>query len=210
MVTVQELAARARPLGVLGGTFDPLHHGHLVVSEAVREALGLLEIVFIPSAVPPHKPPGAVTDARHRLAMVELATAGNPAFLVSDVELRRGGPSYTITTVRELREAGVPALYFILGADSLQDLPHWREPEAVVQECQVVVVGRPGCDVGAAGLPPALAARLRFLEAPLIDISATDIRARVASGRSIRHLVPDAVEQYIGKHRLYRESAETR
>ena len=199
------VAANTEGLGVLGGTFDPIHLGHLIIAERVREALQLSRVLFVPSARPPHKLGDPVTDAHHRLRMTDLAVAPNAHFAASRMELDRQGPSFTIETIRQLRAQGHDSIAFIMGADSLLDLPKWRQPDDILRECQVVAVARPGFDAAhvASALGPTRAAKVKLVEVPLIGISSTDIRERVATGRSIRYLVPEPVEEYIRGHSLY-------
>jgi nicotinate-nucleotide adenylyltransferase len=194
-------------VGILGGTFDPIHHGHLVIAEEAREALGLERVLLVPAASPPHKPGRPVTDAAHRLAMAELAIAGNPAFTVSRLEVDRGGASYTVDTLDALRAAGVEQPWFILSAEALAGLPAWRDPARILELCRLAVVPRGGYE--SLGPPwvtehfPGLEDRVAFLPAPLLPISGSVVRRRAAAGRSVRYLVPDAVAAYIASHRLY-------
>lgn len=208
-------------LGVFGGTFNPVHIAHLRVAEEVREALGLERVLWIPSADPPHK--RALAAAAHRLEMVRIATSSNPCFEVLDLELARPGPSYTVRTLEELRERHPgQRLWFLLGADALGELHTWREPERLLELASFAVVGRPGARGGSleARLGAKLAACLRpsplGLEHPSghevreiavsqLAVSASDLRRRIARGASVRYVVPDAVMDYIDKHRLYRE-----
>lgn len=199
-----------RRLGLLGGTFDPVHLGHLIACEAARTSLGLDAVLFVPAGDPPHKSGAPISPARQRLAMLALALAGNPAFAVSRVDVDRPGPHFTVDLLRLVAEEYGPAteLYFIVGADSLVDLPTWRQPERIVQLARLAVVGRPGYEPDLADLErrvPGVADSLRFVDAPPVDISATDLRRRVAAGRSIRYQVPDAVADYVQTHGLYRE-----
>jgi nicotinate-nucleotide adenylyltransferase len=188
---------------LFGGTFDPIHIGHLVVADHVAEAAGLSTVLFVPAGRPPHKEGQPLTPALDRLAMVELAIAGNPRFAVSRLELdSTAGPSFTIDTVRRLKAAGEQDVALILGADSLVELGNWREPEALVGEARVIVVERPGVDVRKA--PAHLVASVTFIAAPRLDISSREIRDRAAAGRSIRYLVPETVREYIRAHGLYR------
>jgi nicotinate-nucleotide adenylyltransferase len=210
-------------LGVLGGTFDPIHHGHLAVAEDVRESLGLERVVLIPAAHPPHKPGRPVSAAEHRLAMVELAVAGNPNLSVSPMEVRRGGESYTVDTLEALTVAGERDLWFILSAEALAGFETWRNPERIFDLARLAVVPRPPDPaLFAAGRDPAPPVpdaawidsrfphhgdRVRFLPGPLLPISGSVVRRRVAAGRSIRYLVPDPVARYIADHALYSEPA---
>jgi nicotinate-nucleotide adenylyltransferase len=215
-VAPDALAARAPTpgsVGVLGGTFDPIHIGHLAAAEEVREALGLESVLFVPAGIPPHKPDRLISAPHHRLAMVELAIAGNPAFEVSRVELDRTGPSYTVDTLDALSGAvdgGPPRdLTLILSAESFRGLPSWQQAEKILRLARLAIVPRGGLAPPGKGWLqehfPGIEARIVELDAPRLRLSATDIRARVAAGRSIRYLVPDAVIGYIEDHDLYRD-----
>lgn len=194
-------------VGILGGTFDPIHLGHLAIAEDAREALGLERVLFVPAATPPHKPDRVITDGSHRLAMLELAIAGNAAFSVSRLELDRGGLSYTVDTLGSLRADGVVDPWFILSSEALAGLPSWREPGRILDLCRLAVVprdGHPALDPGwVESRFPGRAGRARFLPGPLLPISGSVVRRRAAAGRSVRYLVPDAVASYIADHRLY-------
>lgn len=189
-------------LGLLGGMFDPIHLGHLRAAEIVRESLGLDEVIFVPAGVPPHRgrPAAAGLD---RYAMVALATSTQRAFLPSDVELAREGPSYTVETVAQLRARHPQAeVFLIVGSDNLPMIAEWREPERLLEMCTVAVVERPGSAPAPAGkVPPA---RLRRVEGTTLPIASRDLRERIRAGRSVRHLVPDGVADYIEKRGLYR------
>lgn len=187
---------------IFGGTFDPVHVGHLAVAEQVAEAEDLERVVFIPAGRPPHKEMRTHASAADRLAMVERAVADNPRFAASAVELDGDGPSYTIDTVRRIKAESQGEVALILGADSLIELGTWREPDALLAECRVLVVERPGFDLTAT--PSGFLARVKRVDAPRLDISASEIRARVRAGLSIRYLVPDGVRQYIAERGLYR------
>ncbi|MGO8702426.1 MAG: nicotinate-nucleotide adenylyltransferase [Candidatus Brocadiia bacterium] len=201
-----------KKLGVLGGSFNPVHLGHLVLAETAREALGLDGVIFIPAKLPPHKRAAPLASGADRLAMVRLAVAGNPAFSASDIELRRPGISYTVDTVRALREklgAGVQ-IYFLIGMDTVAELTAWREVARLARLCRFVPLSRPGhANADAAALEravgrlPARAILKRAVAMPLIGISSSEIRRRVAEGRTIRYLVPDPVAAYIRRKRLY-------
>jgi len=205
-----------RRVGIVGGTFDPIHYGHLVIAEQVREALGLDRVLFVPAALPPHKLDEEVAAATDRAAMVELAIAGNPAFAMSEIELRRGGPSYTADTLGELvdeaaRQGVARELYFILSAEALAGLGSWHDPARLLELARLAVVPRPGAPLPDAArlvsvLPGGAASvsRVVCVETVPLAHSASDVRVRAASGRSIRYLVPPAVESYIRDHRLYR------
>lgn len=190
-----------------GGSFNPIHNGHLVCSQAVAAARDAAELVLIPSAISPHKPGHAdMAAANDRLAMCRLAVVGNEWVRIDDLELRRGAPSYTIDTVRQLRlERGWDEVNWLIGADQVAALPRWREWETLVREANLIVMARPGWSFDWDTLPPALRElQNHVVEAPMLDISATDIRRRVREGRSISHLVPPAVGEYIEGHGLYR------
>jgi nicotinate-nucleotide adenylyltransferase len=198
-------------VGILGGTFDPIHHGHLVIAEEAREALGLERVLLVPSATPPHKPGRPVSAAEHRLAMAELAVAGNPAFSVSGIEVERGGASYTVETLEVLLLGGVTDPWFILSSEALAGFPAWRRPERILELCRLAVVPRGGSEpLGPAWVRerfPDLEHRVSFLAGPLLPISGSVLRRRAAAGRSVRYLVPDAVARYIADHHLYTEPA---
>ena len=189
-----------------GGSFNPVHHAHLVCARAVAEARGFERVVLIPSALPPHKL--QQTDLalpEHRLEMCRLAAAADPLFDVSDVELRRSGPSYTLDTAQELRRRGWSHVAWLIGADMVPILPSWHRPYDLLREVELVVVARPGWSLDWQALPEAFRAlEANVVEAPLIDISATAIRRRVAEGRSVRFLTPDPVCDYIAANGLYR------
>jgi nicotinate-nucleotide adenylyltransferase len=203
-------------LGVFGGSFDPVHYGHLIAAECAREQAGLDRVLFVPAAAPPHKPGAALAEGRHRLEMLALATGGNDAFAVSSIELDRGGTSYTSDTLATLA-ADQPGdqLVLVLGPDSLAGLPTWREPARIAALAEIVPVERDLLDdlaaaAAAGGLADSLGqdeARAildRRVRMPAIGIRATDLRAAVAAGRSIRYSTPRAVERYIATHGLYR------
>jgi nicotinate-nucleotide adenylyltransferase len=204
--------ARVKKLGILGGSFNPIHLGHLVLAETAREALGLERVIFIPAKLPPHKRAAALAAGADRLAMVRLAVAGNPALAVSDIELRRPGVSYSVDTVRTLREklgAGTQ-IYFLIGMDTVVELTAWREVARLARLCKFVPLSRPehaapntAALERAVGRLRARALLKRALPMPLIGISSSEIRRRVAEGRTIRYLVPDAVAAYIRRKRLY-------
>lgn len=189
-------------VGIFGGSFNPPHLAHLIMAERVREQFGLDQVLWIPNRIPPHKLEAGLVAPAHRLAMTRLAVEGNPAFTVSDVELRRDGVSYTLDTVRSLQEAMPENEYhLIIGEDSLRDFPTWHRPEEIVRRVPLIVYRRPGVVIDS--LPDYISARVRFAEAPLIEISGTDIRARLRAGRSIRYLVTEPTRTYIEKHGLY-------
>lgn len=180
---------------LFGGTFDPVHLGHLIIARAVLEAAGLDRMVFIPSARPPHKGGDMMFDAAARFAMLERAVGSDPQFSVSGIEMRRPGPSFTIDTIREFKTLAPGAgLSFLVGRDNLAELPSWRDPEAILAECAVLVAER-SCDDRA--VPAWVLERVRPVRVPIIEISSSDIRARIRAGKSIRHLVPETVETMI-------------
>ncbi len=196
-------------IGVLGGTFDPIHMGHLVVADEVTARLGLAEIIFMPAGQPWLKADTCILAARHRLQMVRLAIAGKPHFRLSTLEVERAGLTYTVDTIRELGEKldADDELFFILGWDNLIDLPRWHQPSQLISMCRLVAVPRVGYPVpdldSLDEAIPGLSKRVIMMDKPEIDISASVIRERVALGLPISHLVPEAVEKYIRQHKLY-------
>ena len=199
-------------IGIFGGSFDPVHYGHLILAETCRESCHLDEVRLVPAAVPPHKLDMKRAPNEHRLEMLQLAVGGHPAIVVWDVELRRGGISYSVDTLRTLREERPQdELFFLLGADSLFDLPHWRQPEVICELACLVVVSRPGSEpvnmdslAGIASADQISRYRDHLVEMPLIGLSSTDLRHRVQEGLSIRYRTPRAVEKYIETAGLYR------
>jgi nicotinate-nucleotide adenylyltransferase len=205
------LSGPAGRVGILGGTFDPIHHGHLVIAEEAREALGLDQVLFVPASTPPHKPGRPVTEPQHRLAMVRLAVADNPAFAVAAIEVERGGPSYTVETLDALRAGGLLDPWLIVSSEALAGFADWRDPLRILELARLAVVPRGGFDpLGPAWFEarfPGRGERARFLDGPLLPISGSVVRRRAAAGRSVRYLVPDAVARYIADHSLYTEPA---
>lgn len=189
-------------VGIFGGTFDPPHVGHLIIAETVREQFGLDRVLWIPSRQPPHKENPDI-EPEDRLAMTLRTVADNEAFVVSELELKRTGPSYTIDTVQELQDTQ-PEREFVLiiGGDSLRTFHTWRAPDEILQRVPLVVYRRAPDDEQAA--KERYARQARFADAPLLGLSSTDIRKRCRKGRSIRYLVPEAVRTYIAQHALYR------
>jgi len=189
-----------------GGSFNPIHNGHLTCARTVAHELDAKSVLLIPSARPPHKPEAAdLAAAGDRLAMCKLVAAQEPLFQVSDIEIRRNGPSYTLDTVRELKRLGMQKVHWLIGADMLNFLPKWHQPIQLLQEANFVVMARPGFEFEWSSLPEAFQIlRDHVVEAPLVDISATAIRHRVREGESIAELVPPAVARYIEELRLYR------
>ena len=200
-------------IGVLGGTFDPIHIAHLIIAEEARERLCLEEVVFIPAGMPWMKEQQPVSPGEVRLQMLRLAVASNPFFRVSDLEIERSGATYTVETLEALRdERGKEAeIYFIVGMDTLEVLHRWKEPQRLLELCTPVVFGRPGHSddvLEELETPlPGLREKVRVLDGPAIDVSSTEIRRRVAKGSSIRYMVPYEVEQFIAEHGLYRDKA---
>ncbi len=203
---------RPTRLGIYGGSFDPVHLGHLLLAETCREECSLDRVLFLPCGQSPHKPNGAVATGQQRAEMLEFAVAGDPRFGVCRIELERSGPSFTVETLRQVRaEQPDSKLFFLMGADSLADLPLWREPQAILELATIVAVNRgqqPPPDLGSleARLGPIVRERVRVVTMSAIELSATEIRERVRSGRSLRFRVPRAVEEYIRQQRLYRNA----
>jgi nicotinate-nucleotide adenylyltransferase len=200
-------------VGVYGGTFDPVHIGHLILAEHAREQAQLDEVWFVPAFRPPQKEEQAVTRFDQRVEMLALAIAGNPAFRINELEKERTGPSYTVETLAELRRRHPGTTFLlVLGGDSLLDLPFWRDPQGIVAQAGLVVMARPGVHLLDAvqlrqqlRLPAGSPLELIELEAPQIDIASRYLRRRAAQGHSIRYCVPRAVEVYIHEKGLYRE-----
>ena len=199
-----------RKIGIMGGTFDPIHIGHLVTAEAVRLEYDLDKVLFIPAGNPPHKQESVVTEAMHRYVMTVMATYSNPHFFVSALEIERDGPSYTVDTIKFLLEkCGADTdFYFITGADALEELPTWKNVDYLLTLCHFIAATRPGCIsaidkvikyFGAQGRK-----KIHRLATPQLEISSTDIRERVKKGLSIKYIVPESVENYILKEQLYR------
>jgi nicotinate-nucleotide adenylyltransferase len=192
-------------LGVFGGTFDPIHLGHLILAEGCREACALDEVWFVVAGSPPHKPPGGRTPVADRLEMVRIAVAGQPAFSVSEVEAHTPGPHYTVQTLEAIRlERPDDDLFFLIGGDSLVDLPGWRQPGRIAELATIVAVNRPGIHPPPtpAGLVPE-ARPVLHVTVPPIGIASSDLRRRLNAGMGVRYQVPRGVEAYIHAHRLY-------
>jgi nicotinate-nucleotide adenylyltransferase len=186
-------------VGVMGGTFDPIHHGHLVAASEVQALFGLDEVVFVPTGQPWHK--DGVSPAEHRYLMTVIATASNPRFTVSRVDIDREGTTYTIDTLRDLREQRPgDELFFITGADALAEILSWKDPEDLFELAHFIGVTRPGHELSNGGLPED---RVTLQEVPAMAISSTNCRARVSRAEPVWYLVPDGVVQYINKYRLY-------
>lgn len=194
---------RAPRIGVMGGTFDPIHHGHLVAASEVAQSFDLDEVVFVPTGRPWQK--DDVTESEHRYLMTVIATASNPQFTVSRVDVDRSGPTYTIDTLRDLKQQRPGAeLFFITGADAVAQILSWRNHQQLWDLAHFVAVSRPGHVLNTEGLP---SENVSQLEIPALSISSTDCRARVRRGHPVWYLVPDGVVQYIAKHHLYRSKA---
>ena len=199
-------------VGIFGGTFDPVHLGHLAVAEQCREQAALDQVWFVPAPRPPHKLDRALTSFGQRVEMLALALAGNPAFRIDEIEKDRSGPSYTADTLQEYQQRQPNLdLHLLIGSDCLPDLPYWYQPERIIERAVLVVVARPGWPIlpteelhASLRLAPDAPLRMQVVQVPLIDLSSTDLRHRVNSGRSVRYLVPRAVECYIHDKQLYR------
>lgn len=192
--------------GIFGGAFDPPHSGHLIIAEGVLDEFDLNRILFVPYTIGPHRPEGPVAEPRHRLNMLELSIRDNESFQVDDRELRRGGISFTVETLRSLNEDyPEDELVLIIGSDQLPIFSEWREWEAILDLADVAVIERPG--FGLDGGPVQLHSRMVTVSLPLLILSSTMVRERVATGRSIRYLVPPAVAVYIEEHGLYRNES---
>ncbi|CAM5323575.1 nicotinate-nucleotide adenylyltransferase [Streptomyces sp. NPDC087440] len=192
-----------RRIGVMGGTFDPIHHGHLVAASEVAALFHLDEVVFVPTGQPWQKSHKLVTPAEDRYLMTVIATASNPQFSVSRIDIDRGGPTYTIDTLRDLRSLNADAdLFFITGADALSQILTWRDAEELFALAHFIGVTRPGHDLTSDGLPEG---GVSLVEVPALAISSTDCRARVRGGDPVWYLVPDGVVRYIDKRELYRD-----
>ena len=194
----------------MGGTFDPIHHGHLVTAEAALWAFGLDEVVFVPTGQPWMKADREVTSAEHRYLMTVIATASNPRFSVSRIEVERRGPTYTVDTLQELRRQAEDEveLFFITGADAMLEIFHWKDPEEVLARAHLIAATRPGYDLTRFETEaPTAHPNVSVMHIPALAISSTDIRRRVEEGEPIRYLVPEGVQTYIEKASLYRRPA---
>ena len=210
-------------MGLFGGTFNPIHLGHLRGAEEIREVFHLEEMIFVPSSIPPHKMTEEVIEASHRLEMVRLAVSGNPYFSVSDVEISRPGKSYSIETIKYFQERRQDTFFFILGSDAFVEIETWKEFQNLFSLCHFIVMTRPGSQKEIPPLPRALAPNFRyasekkawvhvsgymlyFKEISFLDISSTKVRELIEKGRSVRYLIPPEVETYIREHSLYRRN----
>ena len=199
-----------RRLGIMGGTFDPIHYGHLVAAEGARYSFDLAKVIFIPAGSPPHKPGHTISEPLVRYKMTCMAVASNPFFCASAMEVERPGPSYTIDTVRSvMRLYPGSEIYFITGADALLEISSWKNFDILLSICNFVAATRPGYRLlelkeKLDSLPAALKQNISYMEVPALAISSTDIRQRVREGRPIKYLLPESVEDYIIKNNLYR------
>ena len=197
-----EAGQAVQRIGVMGGTFDPIHHGHLVAASEVGHFFNLDEVIFVPTGEPWQKAERRVSPAEHRYLMAVIATASNPGFWVSRVDIDRGGPTYTIDTVRDIADQMPEAeLFFITGADALAAILSWKDATELLAMAHFVGVTRPGYELSGTHLP---ADSVTLVDVPAMAISSSDCRARVSHGQPVWYLVPDGVVQYIAKHRLYR------
>ena len=192
-------------IAIMGGTFNPIHIGHLISAEQVHDHFGFDIVIFVPAAIPPHKSGPDIIDPIHRYNMTALAIEGNPHFQISRIELERGGTSYTIDTVREFKRRYGERSHFawIIGSDLLPTLPTWKDYEELLEICQMIVTIRPGYEPK--GVPEEILKKVTLFKITAVDISSSEIRRRVREGKSIKYLVPPKVEEYIRKHNLYRE-----
>lgn len=193
-------------IGVLGGTFDPIHYGHLAAAEEARAKLSLREVIFVVAGLPPHKLDEEITPAEDRYAMVELAIASNPHFSLSRIDIDRPGPSYTVDSIALLRQQRTGEICFIMGMDALMEIDTWHQPQRLIQLCRLVAVERPDFvpDLGRLeAAVPGIAARTEIIEMPQMEISSTDLQRRVREGLPIKYQLPPQVEEYIYQHRLY-------
>jgi nicotinate-nucleotide adenylyltransferase len=206
------MAEALHRVGIFGGTFDPVHLGHLIMAEQCREQAELDQVWFVPAARPPHKQDQPLTGFAQRVEMLALAVAGMPAFRIEELEKDRPGPSYTVETLEELHRRHPDTQFsLLLGSDSLPDLPMWRNPTRIVELAELLIFPRPGWPLPSVdevrqtlGLAPQFPLRIRAIESPQIDIASRDLRHRIAQHRSVRFLIPRAVECYIEEKKLYR------
>ncbi len=197
--------AEIKRIGLFGGTFDPVHLGHLIIAETLREKCRLDIVFFIPTGHHALKDMRHITPSAHRLRMLELAVEDNPHFVVNDLELKRKGISFTIDTIKSLKKAYPPAqneLYFMVGSDVVNEFHRWKSPDEILKLCNFIAFGREGAEIN----PEAkYASSFRFISVPGIEISASDIRRKVSAGKSIRYLVPSSIQNYIKQHALYQD-----
>lgn len=198
-----------KALGIMGGTFDPIHYGHLIAAECARVKYKLEKVIFVPARIPPHKNAGKILNENIRCLMVQIATQGNPAFEVSELELRRDGTSYTVDTI-EYFQGRYPGtdIYFIMGLDSLLMIDTWKDVERILSICRFIIVTRPGYDIDndeelKKKLPLNLWGRVCFMQIPGLDISSSDIRGRISAGKPVKYMLPPEIEDYIRTNRIY-------
>lgn len=205
---IKTTMVKEKRIGVMGGTFNPIHLGHLLIAEVSRETFALDKVIFVPAAHPPHKH-ADVLEAHHRYTMVEVAVLDNPYFTISDIEMKREGPSYTIDTIRAFREeyGADTRFFFIAGTDTIQDLPNWKYIDELLEMCDFIGVVRPD---GSDEIEPVLAyfgelgrQKIHRLEVPSFKISATELRQRLRTGRTVRYMMPKSVVDYIKNHDIY-------
>ncbi|NLE43822.1 MAG: nicotinate-nucleotide adenylyltransferase [Chloroflexi bacterium] len=200
-------SAAASRLGILGGTFDPPHYGHLVLAENARVQLALDQVLFVLAGQPPHKPDRPITSVHHRLAMLQAAIEDNPGFVISRVDIERPGPHYTVETLALLHTDYPKAdFFFLLGSDSLSEFAHWRDANGILGQTHLAVMQRPGYNPDLSVLTaqvPSLKERLVWVDAPHLDLASTDLRRRVSQRLPMRYLVPPRVEEYVRGHGLY-------
>lgn len=198
-----------RRIGLLGGSFDPPHYGHLILADCALESAALDQLLFVPAGLPPHKPSGTRQQTKHRLAMLETALGDDVRFGISRADIDRPGPHYSVDLVQIVQAEYPDAdLYFVMGGDSLRDLPTWNRPGELMQRTRFAVMSRPSALVHPEmheAVLPGLAERIMMIDAPLIEISSTDIVRRIAEGRSVRYMLPPAVLAYIETHQLYQQ-----
>jgi nicotinate-nucleotide adenylyltransferase len=199
-------------IGLFGGTFDPPHLGHLILASEAQSQLELNRLLWILSPEPPHKQENLITPVEHRLAMVQLAIADNPAFEFSRIELDRPGPHYTLDTIQIIAEQNPGAdIVPVIGGDSLRDLPKWHEPQKIVYACHWIgVMRRPNEEPNLAELErklPGISSKVHYVDAPLLEIASREIRSRIAEGKSVRYYLPESVQEYIEQHHLYHSPA---
>ena len=191
---------------LFGGTFDPPHVGHLIIAETVKETEGFDKMIFVPASIPPHKTKTDLSTIEDRMAMLQLALEGNENFQLSDVEIKRGGVSYAIDTIRELKkryDLKSKEIYFLMGSDTLKEFHTWHQPEKILEESQVLIAARPG--FRPSWISAEILSHIHFANVPQIEISSSLLRERIISGLTIRYAVPDSVDEYIREKRLYNQ-----
>lgn len=195
-------------IGLYGGTFDPVHFGHLLLAEWLREELNLREIIFIPAAIPPHKQDKSITSSELRWQMLKLAIQGNPSFKISDFELKNKNISYSLRTILHFRNAlkiSSDNIFFLIGADNLETFSSWYKPDEIIKNCQIVVYRRPGNTL--ANVSEKYLKKMKIMHNPLIEISSSDIRNRIGNGQSVKYMIPSPVEALIYENNLYKNKS---